>query len=76
MCINCLSGDKVVLNENQIITTQEELNQFERYEFLELVKPLNEDSIIDTKWVFKKKLDKNGAITRNKARLLAQGYYQ
>nr|GEY78298.1 retrovirus-related Pol polyprotein from transposon TNT 1-94 [Tanacetum cinerariifolium] len=33
-------------------------------------------SIIGTKWVFRNKLDKNGIVSRNKARLIAQGYNQ
>ena len=32
--------------------------------------------IIGTKWVFKNKLDKNGYVTRNKARLVAKRYNQ
>ncbi|GJT06478.1 retrovirus-related pol polyprotein from transposon TNT 1-94 [Tanacetum coccineum] len=33
-------------------------------------------TIIGTKWVYRNKLDKNGIVTRNKARLVAQGYNQ
>ncbi|GJY79830.1 retrovirus-related pol polyprotein from transposon TNT 1-94 [Tanacetum coccineum] len=33
-------------------------------------------TIIGTKWVYRNKLDENGVITRNKARLVAQGYNQ
>lgn len=33
-------------------------------------------SVIGTKWVFRNKLDENGNIIRNKARLVAQGYSQ
>jgi len=33
-------------------------------------------NIIDSKWVFRKRLDDDGVITRNKARLVAKGYNQ
>ncbi|GJU13255.1 copia protein [Tanacetum coccineum] len=33
-------------------------------------------TIIGTKWVYRNKLDENGVVTRNKARLVAQGYNQ
>ncbi|GJT08838.1 retrovirus-related pol polyprotein from transposon TNT 1-94 [Tanacetum coccineum] len=33
-------------------------------------------TIIGTKWVFRNKLDKNGIVSRNKARLVAQGHNQ
>ncbi|GJX49696.1 retrovirus-related pol polyprotein from transposon TNT 1-94 [Tanacetum coccineum] len=33
-------------------------------------------TIIGTKWVFRIKLDENGIVSRNKARLVAQGYNQ
>ena len=33
-------------------------------------------NVIGTKWVYKNKSDENGTITRNKARLVAQGYTQ
>ncbi|GKA96345.1 copia protein [Tanacetum coccineum] len=34
------------------------------------------ETIIGTKWVFKNKLDENDVVSRNKARLVAQGYNQ
>ncbi|MCI64459.1 gag-pol polyprotein, partial [Trifolium medium] len=33
-------------------------------------------NVIGTKWVYKNKSDENGTVTRNKARLVAQGYAQ
>ena len=59
---------------NWIIVMQEELNQFERNNVWTLVQRLLEQSVIETKWVFKNKLDEHRIIIRNKARLVAQGY--
>ncbi|GKE63113.1 copia protein [Tanacetum coccineum] len=56
---------KELLDESWIIAMQEEINQF--------VKNM---TIIETKWVFRNKLDENGIVSRNKARLVAQGYNQ
>jgi len=53
-----------------------ELNQFARNEVWTLVPRTSEMNVIDTKWVFKNKLDKQGVIVRNKARLVAKGYNQ
>ena len=33
-------------------------------------------NVIGTRWVFKNKTDEQGVVTRNKARLVAQGYTQ
>jgi len=38
-------------------------------------KPLQKN-IIGTKWVFRNKLNEQGEVIRNKARLVAQGYSQ
>ena len=55
---------------------QEELNQFERNKVWELVPRPNDQSVIGTKWVYRNKMDENGIIIINKARLVAQGYNQ
>ena len=36
----------------------------------------NDQSVIDTKWAFRNKIDENDIIIRNKARLMTQGYNQ
>ena len=55
---------------------QEELNQFERNDVWTLVPRPKNHIIIGTKWVFRNKKDESGVITRNKARLVAQGFNQ
>ncbi|KAK8939093.1 hypothetical protein KSP39_PZI011550 [Platanthera zijinensis] len=55
---------------------QEELHQFDRNKVWELVPRPKDHSIVGTKWVFRNKLDDQGVIVRNKARLVAQGYSQ
>ncbi|GJR58134.1 retrovirus-related pol polyprotein from transposon TNT 1-94 [Tanacetum coccineum] len=55
---------------------QEELNQFISNDVWELVLNPKDMTIIGTKWVFRNKLDENGVVSRNKARLVAQGYNQ
>ncbi|GJS61713.1 retrovirus-related pol polyprotein from transposon TNT 1-94 [Tanacetum coccineum] len=55
---------------------QEELNQFIANDVWELVPQPRNMKIIGTKWAFRNKLDENGIVSRNKARLVAQGYNQ
>ncbi|WJZ81293.1 hypothetical protein VitviT2T_001142 [Vitis vinifera] len=59
-----------------MIVMQEELNQFERSEVWELVPRPQNQSVVGTRWVFRNKMDENGIIIRNKARLVAQGFNQ
>jgi len=68
--------DEALSDDGWILAMQEELNQFQRNDVWDLVpKPLQKN-IIGTKWVFRNKLNKQGEVTRNKARLVAQGYSQ
>ena len=53
----------------------EELNNFTRNEVWSLVERPKQN-VIGTKWVFRNKQDENGVVTRNKARLVAQGFTQ
>ncbi|GKE25529.1 retrovirus-related pol polyprotein from transposon TNT 1-94 [Tanacetum coccineum] len=62
--------------ESWIVAMQEELNQVIANDISELVPQPRNITIIGTKWVFRNKLDENGIVSRNKARLVAQGYNQ
>ncbi|GJT70493.1 retrovirus-related pol polyprotein from transposon TNT 1-94 [Tanacetum coccineum] len=63
-------------DESWIVAMQEELNQFIANDVWELVPQPRNMTIVGTKRVFRNKLDKNGVVSRNKARLVAQGYNQ
>lgn len=53
---------------------KEELDEIERNWVWTLMKQPKEVFLIGTKWVFRNKLDEEGKVIRNKARLVAQGY--
>eukprot|EP00253_Pinus_taeda_P030706 PITA_30706 len=55
---------------------EEEMSQIEKNGTWELVPRLKEKSIIGTKWVFKNKMNEEGQVIRNKARLVYKGYSQ
>ena len=54
----------------------EEIAQIEKNKTWTLVPRPTNKNVIGTKWVFRNKLDENGEITRNKARLVYKGYAQ
>jgi hypothetical protein len=54
----------------------EELDQIEKNDTWELVPRPKDKNVIDTKWVYKNKLNEDGQVTRNKARLVCKGYAQ
>nr|GEW17129.1 retrovirus-related Pol polyprotein from transposon TNT 1-94 [Tanacetum cinerariifolium] len=68
--------NEALKDESQIITMQEELNQFIANDVWELAPHPKTMKIIGTKWVYKNKLGENGVVYHNKARLVAQGYNQ
>ncbi|GJX59312.1 retrovirus-related pol polyprotein from transposon TNT 1-94 [Tanacetum coccineum] len=72
-----LEDDDLVEEEAiEVMAMQEELNQFISNDVWELFPNPMDMTIIGTKWVYRNKLDENGVVTRNKARLVAQGYNQ
>ena len=55
---------------------EEEIDHIEKNKTWTLVLRPTDKNVIGTKWVFRNKLDENGEITRNKARLVCKGYTQ
>ena len=68
--------DEALSDDGWILVMEEELNQFQRNDVWDLVPKPPQKNIIGTKWVFKNKLNEQGEVTRNKARLVVQGYSQ
>eukprot|EP00253_Pinus_taeda_P034331 PITA_34331 len=63
-------------DECWIKAMDEEFEQIERNNTWELVPRPKDKNVIGTKWVFKNKLNENGEVIRNKARLVCKGYAQ
>ena len=70
-CFNEASKDK-----DWVAAMNEELDQIEKNSTWELVPRPSDKNIIGSKWVFKNKLNEQGKIVRNKARLVCKGYAQ
>ncbi|CAH9075913.1 unnamed protein product [Cuscuta europaea] len=71
-----MTVEEAFQDSDWINAMQEELTQFQRNKVWELVPRPKHQSVIGTKWVFKKKADEDGNIVRNKARLVAKAYCQ
>jgi hypothetical protein len=54
----------------------EELDRIDNNDAWELVPRQKNKNVISTKWFFRNKLNKDGQVTRNKARLVCKGYAQ
>ncbi|GKD17058.1 retrovirus-related pol polyprotein from transposon TNT 1-94 [Tanacetum coccineum] len=61
--------NEALKDESWIIAMQEELNQFVANDVWELVPHPKSTTIIGTKWVYRNKLDENGVLSHNKARV-------
>ncbi|KAI3515994.1 hypothetical protein L1887_14901 [Cichorium endivia] len=55
---------------------KDELNEFERNKVWRLVPTPEKAYVLGMKWVFRNKLDNEGNVIRNKARLVVKGYCQ
>ncbi|GJR84643.1 retrovirus-related pol polyprotein from transposon TNT 1-94 [Tanacetum coccineum] len=66
-------------NLNQRTLRSQAQNQSNFYCFISTIEPKNVNEALGderTKWVFRNKLDENGVVSQNKARLVTQGYNQ
>ena len=68
-----LKVDEALDDPDWVMAMQEVLNHFTWNKVWSLVERPNQN-VIGTKWVFQNKQDENSVITRNKARLVAQGF--
>lgn len=59
-----------------MIVIQEELTQFDKNQVWNLLSKPENKTIVNTKWVFRNKLDNKGNIVRNKTRLVACDFSQ
>jgi hypothetical protein len=63
-------------DENWVKSMNEELDQIERNQTWELVPRPKDKNVIGTKWVYKNKMNEDGQVIMNKARLVCKGYAQ
>ena len=61
---------------NWLKSMNEELDQIEKNNTWELVPRPTDKNVIGSKWVFKNKMNEQGQIVSNKARLVCKGYAQ
>ncbi|XP_070022817.1 uncharacterized protein [Nicotiana sylvestris] len=68
--------EEALKDSSWVQAMQEELDQFSKNQVWNLIPKPDNMSVIRTKWVFRNKLNEDGKVVRNKARLVAQGYSQ
>jgi hypothetical protein len=73
--LKSLKVEEALNDPDWVMAMQDELNNFTRNKVWSLVERPKQN-VIGTKWVFRNKQDEHGVVTRNKARLVAQGFTQ
>ena len=75
-CIEPNSIKEACKDESWVKVMNEELDQIEKNQTWDLVPRPKDKNVIWTKWVFKNKMNEDGQVVRNKARLVCKGYAQ
>ena len=75
-CIEPSSIKEACKDENWVKDMNEELNQIEKNQTWELVPRPKNKNVIGTKRVFRNKVNEDGKVIKNKARLVCKGYAQ
>jgi len=68
---------KVVTTSSKIIKQwylKLSLDQFEKNDVWKLLSPIRNKNIIGEKWAYRNKLNEQGKVVKNNARLVAKGY--
>jgi hypothetical protein len=73
--LEALKVEEALDDPDWVMAMQEVLNNFTWNKVWSLVERPKQN-VIGTKWVFRNKQDEHGMVTRNKARLVAQGFTQ
>ena len=68
--------EEAMKNQNWMIAIKEELLMIEKNKTWILVERLRDGKVIGVKWVYRTKLNVDGPINKNKARLVVKGYNQ
>ena len=64
--------DEAIQDDNWVKAMQKDLDQFQKNDVQKLVKLPKGKKAVGAKWVFSKKLNRNGKVVRNKARLVGK----
>ena len=70
------STDEATKDDHWMKAMMEELDQIIKNDTWDLVPRPKDKNVIGTKWVFRNKMNEQGEVIRNKARLVCKGYSQ
>ena len=68
--------EEALMDPDWVIVKQDELSRIERHVTLKLIPRTKDKTVIGICWVFRKKLDEDDFVVRDKVILVAEGYSQ